>query len=142
MMLYLIHPPLVHFTIAFLVVGGLCESFGILRGRERPERFGALLVLIGTVFLIPTVASGLLAENTVSLRAGVPDDLELHERVGFAVLAVFVLGAFAKAWVRGNLTGRARTAYMVLLLIGVALVVFGAYLGGHLVYSHGVGVST
>ncbi len=140
MSLHLIHPPLVHFTVAFLVVGGLCEAFGILRGRERAERFGAVLVLIGTVFLVPTVASGLLAENTVSLRSG-EWDLELHERVGFAILAVFLLGAFAKAWVRGNLTGRMRTAYAILLLIGVALVVAGSLIGGHLVYDHGIGVS-
>ena len=139
MPLHLFHPPLVHFTVAFLVVGGLCEAFGILRGLERPERFGALLVLIGTVFLIPTVASGLLAENTVSVKTGA-SDLELHERFGFAILAVFLLGAFAKAWVRGNLTGRARTAYAILLLVGVVLVVLGSLLGGHLVYDHGIGI--
>lgn len=139
MPLHLIHPPLVHFTVAFLVVGGLCEAFGILRGRERPERFGAVLVLIGTVFLVPTVASGLLAENTVRVGTG-KDDLELHERIGFAILAVFLLGAFGKAWVRGNLAGRARTVYVVLLVIGVALVILGSLIGGHLVYDHAIGV--
>jgi len=132
---------MVHFAVAFLFLGGLCEAWGILGGKDPYERFGGVLVLIGTVCLIPTVATGLLAAKTLGASPGVSDDLTLHERVGFAIFGLFALGAFSKAWVGGTLTGRARIVYAVVLLVGVGLVIFGAYLGGHLVYGHGVGIT-
>jgi len=140
-MLHLLHPPMVHFAVALLVLGGLCEAWGILGGKDRYERFGGVIVLLGTVCLIPTVATGLLAAKTLGAPEGVADDLTLHERVGFAIFGLFVLGAFAKAWVGGTLTGRARAVYAIFLLLGVGLVIYGASLGGHLVYRHGVGVT-
>jgi uncharacterized membrane protein len=140
-MLHLLHPPTVHFAVAFLVLGGLCEAWGILGGNDRYERFGGVLVLIGTVCLILTVATGLLAAKVAALPDGVSDDLTLHERIGYAILGLFGLCAFAKAWVGGTLKGRARTIYAVALLVGVGLVIFGAFQGGHLVYQHGVGVA-
>jgi uncharacterized membrane protein len=132
---------MVHFAVAFLVLGGLCEAWGILGGKDRYERFGGVLVLVGTVCLIPTVATGLLAAKVAGSPAGVSDDITLHERVGYAIFGLFGLSAFAKAWVGGTLKGRARTVYAVVLVLGVGLVIYGASLGGHLVYRHGVGVT-
>ena len=56
-MLHLVHPVLVHFTIAFLVVGGLVETYGIAVARERPERFGGALTVLGTIALVPTMGA-------------------------------------------------------------------------------------
>ena len=61
--LHLVHPVLVHFTIAFLVVGGLVEAYGIAVARERPERFGGALTVLGTIALVPTIVAGFLAET-------------------------------------------------------------------------------
>lgn len=141
-MLHLIHPMLVHFTLAFAVVGGACEALGIVTNRRRVEAFGAPLVLIGTIALIPTVATGLLAENTVPFVHGVESDLEWHERLGFVVLGVFLISQVWKAWHQGRLPASQRHGYAVLLLTGVALILISAYLGGELVYGHGLGVTT
>ena len=65
-MLHLFHPALVHFSVAFLIAGGVLEAWGILTRRAGPEKFGAVLVLAGTVSLLPTVVAGTLAAN----RAG------------------------------------------------------------------------
>lgn len=139
-MLHLFHPALVHFSVAFLVGGGVSEAWGILARRANLERFGAALVLVGTFSLLPTVVTGVLAGNTVDLPTGVEDDLLLHERIGLVVLGVFLVSQFWKAWGGGRVPGGQRRPYAFYLLAGVALVIFGAYLGGEMVYGHGVGM--
>jgi uncharacterized membrane protein len=138
-LLHLIHPALVHFTVAFLVTGAVCEALGILARREAVERFGGLLVLLGTLSLPPTLVSGILAGNTVTLTPEARQALDAHERMGYLLLGVFLAALFWKAWERGRVTA-ARPAYALLLLAGAALAAYVAFLGGSLVYAHGVGV--
>lgn len=139
-MLHLVHPVLVHFTVAFLVTGGVCEVFGIFRGNERVERFGGALVVLGAIALVPTVASGFLAQNTITPPAGSVPTLELHERFAIIALGVFLVAMLWKGWDRGRVRESNRPMYAVLLAVAVAVLVFVAYLGGRLVYEFGVGV--
>ena len=140
-MLHLIHPALVHFSVAFLVAGGLTEAWGLLRDHPPSERFGATLVLIGTLSLLPTIVSGYLAANSVSVGAQAKATLDAHESNGLLVLGLFVGAHFWKGWSGGTLGPAQRKLYAVLLLAGVLLAAYSALLGGELVYLAGVGVS-
>ena len=140
-MLHLIHPALVHFTIAFLVVGGLAEAYGIARARERTERFGGALVLLGTLALVPTVAAGFLAQNTLPVTGPQAAAIDDHERLGLVVLGIFVPLLVVKAWGRGRPPRGARGLYVVGLIVGVVAVAATAYVGGLMVYRLGVGVA-
>ena len=140
-MLHLVHPVFVHFSAALLVAGGVVESLAIFGRRERVERFGAILVLAGAVSLVPTVATGFLAQNVLEVPAEARPLLERHERVGLGILAVFLVSQLWKAWFRGRVPAGQRTLYACVLLLGVALVVYGAFLGGEMVYGFGVGVN-
>ncbi len=139
-MLHLVHPVFVHFSAAFLVAGGVSEALGVLARRERIERFGSALVLVGTVSLIPTIATGFLAENTLSVPPGAESLLSTHERIGLSILAVFLSVQLWKGWFRGRVPEHQRWAYAAVLLCGAALVGYGAFLGGEMVYTKGVGV--
>jgi uncharacterized membrane protein len=130
----------VHFSVAFLVTGGLCEALGILRGREPLERFGGTLVLAGTASLLPAVISGFLAEFSITIPAGAAGSVSLHQRLGLATFALFLVGLFWKAWGRGQLPAGQRLPYALLLLVGVVLVIAGAATGGHMVYRLAVGI--
>ena len=138
--MHLLHPALVHFAIAFLVAGGLAESIGILASRERAERFGAILVVLGTLVLVPTVASGFLALNIVTLHAGSEEVMGAHERMGIVLLGTFLALALWKGWHRGRIPEAQRPIYAIALLGGVAMGIGTAWLGGAVVYAHGVGV--
>ncbi len=140
MSLHHLHPALVHFAIAFLFAGALAESWGLLRGREGAERFGSIAFVLGVLFLVATVASGFLAANTVPLPEGAIDALEDHERAGLVLLGVSLVLLLWKAWHRGALPRGQRAAYATALLALAALVGWVAFLGGALVYEHGVGV--
>ena len=140
-MLHLFHPPLVHVTVAFLVVGGLVEAVAIARRRADAERFGGVLVVLGTVSLLPTIAAGFLAENALTLSAAAEEAVDDHERFGLLVLGVFLPLLLMKAWGRGRPPERLRGLYAAGLLVGVALAVAAAYVGGLMVYRLGVGVT-
>lgn len=137
--MHLIHPALVHFAIAFLVAGGLLEAYGILGRRPGAERFGGALVVAGAISLVPTVATGFLAMNTVDLGPATEAAASLHERVGILVLGAFGGLMLWKGWNRGTIPEAQRAAYAVALLAAVSLVAYGAFLGGRLVYAFGVG---
>ncbi len=141
-MLHLIHPVLVHATVAFLIVGGLVEAYAIARRHASAERFGSVLVVLGTVSLLPTIAAGFLAENSLTLSAAAADAVEDHERLGLLVLGVFLPLLLLKAWGRGRPRERWRGLYAAGLMVGVALAVAAAYVGGLMVYRLGVGVTT
>jgi uncharacterized membrane protein len=139
--LHLIHPALVHVTVAFLILGGLVEAYGIGRRRETAERFGGTLVVLGTVSLVPTIIAGFLAENTLTLAAAAADAVDDHERFGLLAFGVFVPLLLMKAWGRGRPPLRHRGLYAAGLVVGVVLVATAAYLGGIMVYALGVGVA-
>lgn len=140
--MHLVHPALVHFAIAFLVTGGLLEAWGILGRRAGAERHGGALLVAGVLVLLPTVASGFLAVNTVTLPPAAERTALWHERAGIVILAVFMGLMLWKGWNRGRIPEGWRRAYAFTLLAAVALVVYGAFLGGRLVYGFGVGTPT
>jgi uncharacterized membrane protein len=140
--LHLIHPALVHATVAFLIVGGLVEAYGLGTRHEPATKFGGALVVLGTVSLVPTMIAGFLAENVLTLSAAAADAVDDHERFGLLAFGVFVPLLLMKAWGRGRPPDRFFGVYVVGLIVGVALVATAAYLGGLMVYALGVGVAT
>ena len=139
-MLHVLHPIFVHFSAAFLVAGASCEAAGILGRKPSLERFGSALTVAGTISLLPTVATGFLAENVLDVPPGATSLLARHEAMGLWILATFLAAQLWRAWFRGALPATQRRLYAAVLLAGVALVVWGAFLGGEMVYRLGVGV--
>jgi len=140
-MLHLLHPVLVHATVSFLIVGGLIEAYGIARRREPAERLGGTLVVLGTALLLPTIAAGFLAENSLTIVGAAAEAVDDHVRLGLLVLGVFAPLLVVKAWGRGRPPERARGFYAAGLIAGVVLAVAAAYVGGFMVYELGVGVA-
>jgi uncharacterized membrane protein len=140
-MLHLIHPALVHFSVAFVVVGGVGEVWGLLARRETLRRWGASLVLVGLASLVFALASGYLAANTLEVDAASVELLDAHERTGWILLAVLFVTQFWKAWCGGKVPERLRWIYIAALSASVLLAAYGAWLGGRLVYLHALGVA-
>jgi uncharacterized membrane protein len=141
-MLHLIHPGLVHFSVSLLILGGSVEAWALLAQRDGAGRFGGLLVTLGTISLLPAIVSGYLAANTVQTSTEAGRVLEAHETNGLLLIGLFVVAQFWKGWFRGDVPPGQRPFYAGLLIIGVLLAAYSAYLGGELVYGHGVGLLT
>ena len=139
-MLHLLHPALLHYSIAFIGVGGACEVAGILARREAWARFGGTLLLIGLVALVPTMVSGYLAANTTTATGEAELLLERHERLAWILLLLLLGAQFWKAWNRGELAPGPRKVYALLVAAAWGLTLWVAWLGGQMVYVQGVGV--
>ncbi len=140
--MHLAHPALVHFSVAFLVVGGGCEAWGLVRKRESLAAFGARLVIIGWLTLLPAILSGYIAANSLDVSPAARPVLDAHERNGWIVLGMFGLALFWKGWSQGRLPERHLPFYALWLLLSVALIVYSSLLGGEMVYQYGVGVAS
>lgn len=139
-MFHLIHPALVHFSVAFLIFGALSEAWGLLTDRPAAARFGGRLVILGVLSLALTIASGYVAANTVLLSPEGQRLLDAHENNAWLVAGVYVAALFWKAWLQGDLPRNQRAFYALFLIAAAGLTAYSALLGGEMVYLHGVGV--
>ncbi len=132
-----------HFALAFAVSGALTEAVGILLGRERVERFGGTLVLLGTAAVVLAVATGYLAANTApGLGARGPEAaLGLHERMALIGAGSLLLLVVWKGMGGGRIAPGLRGVYALTLIAVAVVLLWTALLGGSLVYELGVGVT-
>ena len=138
--MHLIHPALVHFSLAFIFVGCASEVCGLLSRRDSFARWGSRLTLIGLASLVLTIASGYLAANTLDFDDEGLTLLDSHERNGWILLGVLFVSQFWKAWCGGRIPDRLAPLYVLMLTAALALTVWGAWLGGQMVYGQGIGV--
>lgn len=130
------HPLLVHFPIAFLSLFVVIDLIGTARKKTEWRNFAGCLLYLGTAFAIFTVWAGFHAAETVPHGHNVHDMMERHEHLGISILG---LSLALSAWrLRRPVEGFG--IYNVLSIILAGVLIFGADLGGLMVYKYGVAV--
>ena len=139
--MYALHPAVVHFPIALLLLNMVLT----LRHLRHPDPFveraayGALV--LGWWGALAAVASGILAAALAwPVEPGVLTWLNSHAVLGFALLLVYGRALLRRRRDPAVLAGPGRRPYLLLLLLGVALLLLDGWIGGHMVYRQGVGV--
>ena len=135
-----IHPGLVHFPIAFLTVFFLLEMLGMFFPGDRLRQTASAMLYCGTLGALLAAAAGLYAANTVPHGAEVHAIMEWHERFGLAVTGLALVLSAWRYWAKPAVQGMERALFASLSIIMLAGLVFGADLGGLMVYGHGVAV--
>jgi len=97
-------------------------------------------MLTGLILVVPTALVGLLAYAKVLERKHPGRGTATFHLVANVSATLFFLLSLIFRGGPGLLGGPARFGTFILALVGVALLSLGGYLGGHLVYHHGVGV--
>lgn len=135
-----LHPILVHFPIALIFAAVFTYFLGSLLKSDEFLVTAKWTLFLGTLGAVAAVGSGFLAEEAVSMTGEVSEIFEWHERMAFVTL---LLALTACAWgflAKVYFPGKGKKAFFLLLVIlGFCLMMTG-YLGGQLVYTHGVGV--
>lgn len=135
MKLHELHPALVHFPLTLLPMSIGADAIGRITGNRRlmwlGERGIAAAALTGAV----AGASGLIAQEEVNVEGETMDMLITHRNLNIS--AVGIMSAMAA---RRAQMDRPSLPYLLTGLAAIGAMTYSAYIGGTLVYQHGVGV--
>ncbi len=137
-----LHPAMVHFPIALLLVALLIDIASLILSREWLHKTAILIYLLGAAAAGLTFWSGRSAAESVELSAGVEAVLSRHE--DFATFTLWFFGIYAVIRFLIQFAAYKRWAHAVIIVMsiaGQALLIQTADLGGTLVYRHAVAVT-
>lgn len=130
-----IHPSIVHFPIAVLPIAIGADLLGRLTGSRSLSEIGRVLMPVAAAGAAVSAATGLIAQQEVNAAGTAGDLLVTHRNLNLSLTAITALMA-ARRWSEDE----AGSGYLALGLAGLGALSYSAYLGGKMVYEHGVGV--
>lgn len=140
-----LHPIAIHFPLALLIAGFLFSLFGHLSRKEwirvTFQAVGFWNFNIGIVSILPALLTGWAAYHTVAHDAPSHAAMTLHRNWALATSVLF-FGLVLLAWRnRKNPWPSGKLAWSA-VFIGLVLLCIAGFLGGRLVYRHGLGVQS
>lgn len=136
-----IHPIFVHFPIALIVVSFLLETAGLYLKKEELRSAAKWNLWIGVFFATFTVGTGLWAEETVKHPEEAHEIMELHETFGWLILVSASLLSLWKLKAKPEWEEKYKFFVLSYYTVMISILIFGAHLGGRLVYEFGTGVN-
>lgn len=130
----LLHPALVHFPIALLIAAGAFYVAARFREPSTFYRAGWLLHLAGLAGAIAAVLSGNAAEGDLPLTPELEAHLDTHSLLGYATVWIFALLAVWQYLRQGRGGPREQWLFLVAFWLGLGVMAWGAWYGGHMVY--------
>ena len=136
-----IHPLVVHFPIALIIVVFVLDLLGAAGKRQSLISAANILSIFAALGAVAAVITGLIAEDSVWHTEAAHELIETHETIGFAVLGAAVFSLVFRPALRKKKSKNSFVWIAVFIsMIATALVAFEGYLGGEIVYRHGTGV--
>jgi uncharacterized membrane protein len=134
-----VHPPLTDATIGIYTFATLAAVLDVLDIAENAAAPGwALALVVGLVVTVPTALAGLA--DWLAIESGTPlKRTATSHLIAMVSATVFFLLAAIFGYSDG-IDGRVETGPFVLTLIGYGLLALGGWLGGAIVYVHGMRV--
>lgn len=139
---FVLHPFATHFPIALLLLN-LALTLGYMRRADpflERSAYGALVIGWWGLFASTLTGTLELALNW-PLRDETVTWINVHAALGLTLLVVYGQALLRRRRDPGLLAGAQRQSYLRLLIIGVILLLVTGWVGGHLVYGLGFGVS-
>ena len=129
-----VHPLVVHFPIALLLVAFGLEVLGLVLKNGRIAYAAAWNLGLGALGAIAAVITGLRAAGSAAIGASEEGLLQTHKTLALIAMGTAVVLAAWRLRSRGEMSRGARVVFLALML-GMAVVLgAGAHYGGQLVY--------
>lgn len=135
-----VHPILVHFPIALLSAFLIMEVLSLALGKDSLHTAASWMLYLGTAGAAAAVAAGLIAERSIAHGDTVHAVIERHELLGLSVLGLALVLSIWRLICRARFSQMGMALHLFVAIVMVGMMVFGADLGGLMVYKHGVGV--
>jgi uncharacterized membrane protein/mono/diheme cytochrome c family protein len=129
-----LHPLVVHFPIALLVVALVLECFRLRRGSYHPSSASVVCLVLGTLGAIAAVVLGWSSAESSGYGGTSAWILTTHRWAGVATAALAVLTCVAALAARMGNDRRLLNAYRVASVFGVVAVGVAGHFGGSLVH--------
>lgn len=134
-----VHPLIVHFPIALLLTGVVLDWLAWLLKRPSLHRIALWNLGLGTLGAGAAVWSGYQAAAIAKHTFEIHQVMELHRKLGIATLIAGGLVVLWRLWQRDQCSTAVRCLTLLILTGMAGTLVYGAHLGGRLVYEWGVG---
>ena len=137
-----LHPMIIHFPIALLIIGFLADIIGVMFKKDFFTKAGFYLLILGTLGVVASYITGNIAGEGVEEAGALKQALENHEDAAQLSLWLMVAAAVVRIAVVSikKYTGIFKYVALTLFLLGVLSIVRTGYYGGELVYKHAAGV--
>ncbi|MEN6510326.1 MAG: DUF2231 domain-containing protein [Chloroherpetonaceae bacterium] len=137
-----IHPMVVHFPIALILLAFLVEFINLTR-KDKSEFFNEAsyyLMLLGSIAGIVTILTGFLFTQEMIGEAGILR--EQHEDMAVLSTICITIATVIRIVlrVRGKESSNMRWIYLVFFFISVLGIMYTGLLGGNLVYNYLIGI--
>lgn len=133
------HPAVVHFPVALLVTATALETLAFFLRRPAMRRVALWNLSLGTLGAALAVLTGLEAEAVAKHSFEIWQVMDFHKRLGFVTLSLAAVVTAIRLIRRDQLPTWARAVVLAMMGTFTGSVIWGAYLGGRLVYEFGVG---
>ena len=135
-----IHPLIVHFPIALIIVIFILDFLGVLFKKKSFLSTANILTIFAALGALMAVVTGMIAEESVWHPGEAHEMLELHEAIGFIILGLMLVLLIFRPAVKKKLLGKLGWVAVFLSFAASLLVGYTGYLGGEIVYKYGTGV--
>jgi len=136
-----LHPLIVHFPIALLIVGFVADTVYLLYKKEVClSKVGFYLMLAGTLGAVAAVLSGNFF--TEDMTGSVEVIRERHETFANITMYLMIVASILRVFLfkKGKTESKAALGVYILYLIGVILVGYTGMLGGTMVFNYMIGL--
>lgn len=137
-----IHPMIIHFPIALLIVGFLFDLTGVLFKKEFFSKAGFYLLILGTLGVAAAYITGNLAGNGIAEAGALKQALETHEDAATLTLWLMIIASVIRIGLvlLKKYQGAFKWIALILFLAGVLSIVRTGFYGGELVFKHAAGI--
>ncbi len=132
-----LHPALVHFPVALLVMAAVAELLCIIRREGYFADAARFMVTAAAWMAAPAALAGFARASAITIPPSAEDAFAIHRIAGIVVAVLAVLAASLAAGVRRSGQIWELFLYRIVLLLAVASALVAACYGGEIVYGAG-----
>ena len=136
-----VHPAIVHFPIALIIVAFFADLFGRRSARPSVRNFGFGCLILALGLGVVTLIAGYFDMIRLPLSSPAHDYVHLHMYTGLILAVILIALTFWRWRIFKSATQHIRGSYFALGILLLAVTLFQGWYGGEMVFSQGVGVA-
>ncbi|MEL6470891.1 MAG: DUF2231 domain-containing protein [Cyanobacteria bacterium J06614_10] len=133
-----IHPIVVHFVIAMVLFGVVCDAIAYFTKNTRLYEVGWWNMVFATISIFIAIIFGQVEAGLATPYAAAAGDLNLHTLLGWSLSAILAGITGWRYIIRLNSPESLPDAYLGVNAVLTAIVLFQVYLGDKLVWVYGL----